>query len=113
MSYVVVGVICLVIFYVAWESVKEAKAIKDENAKALEEEYRQNRFAIEQYNRNKPARLHVKTIEQLRKKLEKNDSTRKQRKVGSSRKSNRKADRTNSKARNIKQHTKSNKSSKL
>ena len=69
MVYVVIGVICIISLYVAWASIKEAKAIKAKNSALLEKEYRQNQFAIEQYNRNRPFQLHVKTIKELKEKL--------------------------------------------
>ena len=64
MVYVVITVFCTIVLFIAWTSVKEAEIIKEE------EERRQNQFAIEQYNRNRPAKLHVKTIEELKEKLE-------------------------------------------
>jgi len=70
MGYIVFTIVCAIIFYIAWVSVKEANAIKNETSKTLENAYRQNQFAIEQYNRNRPVQMHVKTIEELRKKLE-------------------------------------------
>ena len=70
MVYLVIGLVSVIGLYIAWASVQEAKAIKDKNSALLEEEYRQNQFAIEQYNRNKPSQLHVKTIEELKEKLE-------------------------------------------
>ena len=75
MVYLVIGLVCTIGLYIAWASIKEAKAIKDKNSALLEKEYRQNQFAIEQYNRNKDIRLHVKTIEELREKLKQNDET--------------------------------------
>jgi hypothetical protein len=66
MGYTVLGIVCIIALYVIWATIKEKKAIK-------EEEYRQNRFAIEQYNRNRSFKTQIKTIEELRKKLEKNE----------------------------------------
>ena len=73
MVYLVIGLVSVIGLYIAWASVQEAKAIKDKNSALLEEEYRQNQFAIEQYNRNKDIRLHVKTIEELREKLKQDE----------------------------------------
>ena len=73
MVYLVIGLVSVIGLYIAWASVQEAKAIKDKNSALLEEEYRQNQFAIEQYNRNKPSQLHVKTIEELKEKLKENE----------------------------------------
>ena len=70
MVYLVIGLVSVIGLYIAWAAAQEAKAIKDKNSALLEEEYRQNQFAIEQYNRNKPSQLHVKTIEELKEKLE-------------------------------------------
>ena len=73
MVYLVIGLVSVIGLYIAWASIQEAKAIKDKNSALLEEEYRQNQFAIEQYNRNKPSQLHVKTIEELKEKLKENE----------------------------------------
>ena len=47
----------------AFEEVKEAEVIKEE------EERRQNQFAIEQYNRNRPVKDHVKDMAELNRAL--------------------------------------------
>ena len=73
MVYIVIGLICAIALYIAWASIKEAKAIKDKNSALLEKEYRQNQFALEQYNRNIPFQLHIKTIEELREKLKQDE----------------------------------------
>ena len=70
MVYIVVGLISTIGLYIAWASIKEAKAVRDKNSALLEKKYRQNQFEIEQYNRNRPFQLHVKTIEELKEKLE-------------------------------------------
>ena len=73
MVYLVIGLVSVIGLYIAWASIQEAKAIKDKNSALLEEEYRQNQFAIEQYNRNKDPQLHVKTIEELKEKLKQDE----------------------------------------
>ena len=71
MMYIVILVVCTIILFAAWTAMKEAELIEEQNSAILEEENRQNRFAIEQYNRNRPVKLHVKTIEELKEKLKK------------------------------------------
>ena len=66
MIYIVLGIICTVSLYIIWAAIKEKEMIK-------ELEHRQDQFAIEQYNRNRPAKLHVKTIEELQKKMKKDE----------------------------------------